>query len=56
MPFLPRTEDLIEGWKKFCRHPEHNLPGMIVLPAGLHTWQCPGCGHQTTFRINAVIC
>lgn len=27
-----------------CRHPEHNPPGAIALPAGRHTWQCPGCG------------
>lgn len=33
---LPRQE--------YCKHREHNPPGMIVLPEGIHTYKCPGCG------------
>jgi len=39
---------------KACSHPEHDPPGMIVLPAGVHTWQCPGCGKETTFTVHGV--
>lgn len=30
-----------------CRCPEHDPPGMIVLPEGCHTWRCPSCGMET---------
>lgn len=36
---------------KFCTNREHNPPSHIVLPAGTHNWQCPQCGHVTTFII-----
>lgn len=46
MPFINHKEipDPIK-----CRNPEHNPPGMVVLPDGEHTWQCPQCGVTTTF-------
>lgn len=34
-----------------CSNPQHNPPGMIVIPDGkmlIHT--CPGCGKVTTVR------
>lgn len=34
-----------------CRHPEHNPPGMIVLPDGLYEHVCPGCGHAQHFTV-----
>jgi hypothetical protein len=34
-----------------CRHPEHKPPGMIVLPEGVHTYRCPGCGEKTIITI-----
>jgi hypothetical protein len=37
-----------------CRHPSHEPPNMIVLRPGVHTWQCPGCGHVTTVIKNEV--
>lgn len=58
MPFVPVPEEN-EQWKQYrepCRHPEHDPPGMIVLPPGLHRWQCPACGAECTFRVNAVEC
>ena len=39
-----------------CRSTEHDPPGMIVLEAGEHTWQCPACGHKTTFTVQRAIC
>lgn len=54
MPFLPRTDQ--DLWQKPCNSPEHNPPGMIVLPTGSHTWQCPACGHETTFYVAGVTC
>lgn len=41
MPFV--------GYKPFdekskCMHPEHHPPSMIVLPPGVHTYECPSCG------------
>jgi len=36
---------------KFCVHREHNPPSHIVLQPGTHNWQCPGCGHVTTFVV-----
>lgn len=52
MPFIPNPEEAKKwDYKEPCRHPEHNPPGMIVLPPGLHTYQCPGCGEAHTFRV-----
>jgi hypothetical protein len=48
MPFVDHKP---EPKDERCRHPEHNPPGHIVLPAGTHTYQCPGCGQQQTFRV-----
>ena len=39
---------------KPCLSPEHDPPGMIVLPAGTHTWECPACGKTTTFTVQGV--
>lgn len=50
MPFVPNPEG---KWNcsEPCRHPEHEPPGMIVLPSGAHTWKCPGCGKTITFHV-----
>lgn len=52
MPFIPNPN----SWKERepCRHPEHDPPSLIVLPPGNYTWQCPGCGHLTTFRVDGM--
>ena len=39
---------------KRCRHPEHNPPGMIVLPPGTHIWRCPHCGATQRVYIPSV--
>lgn len=36
-------------WLERCRHPEHDPPSMMYLPAGLYEHQCPGCGSRTRF-------
>lgn len=38
-----------------CFHPEHNVPSMMVYPAGTHTHVCPRCGKKTTFTVNSSI-
>lgn len=52
MPFI----DFIPCANDICKSPEHNPPGMIVLPAGLHIWKCPKCGQETPVRIRKVTC
>lgn len=49
MPFIKHVKP-----KEICRHPEHNPPGMILLPPGSHTWQCPACGKTVTFTVKEV--
>jgi len=40
------------GWiKTQCRHPEHNPPQFISLPAGLYEHECPSCSNKTVFRV-----
>lgn len=39
-----------------CMSREHNPPTGVLLPAGSHTWQCPSCGHETTFFVPSVVC
>jgi hypothetical protein len=51
MPFVDYTPPA-----QACRHPEHDPPKMIVLPAGAHTYQCPACGHTTTFHVPLLTC
>ena len=34
-----------------CHNPEHNPPGMIVLPPGVYEHTCPGCGQITRFTV-----
>lgn len=31
---------------EICDDPEHSPPGHIVLPEGIHTYECPTCGAQ----------
>lgn len=56
MPFLPRDESDKDTWTDFCRSPEHNPPGMIVLPPGRHTWKCPACGAEQSFYVQGYFC
>lgn len=37
-----------------CMSPEHKPPGMIVLPPGRHTYQCPSCRKVTVFTVPLV--
>ena len=30
-----------------CLHREHKPPGMIMLPAGTHIYECPACKEKT---------
>lgn len=49
MPFIdyqPPTD------AKPCQHPRHNPPGMVVLPEGVHSYQCPGCGTVQEIRVS----
>ena len=48
MPFIDHKP---ESEPRACQHPEHNPPGMIALPEGTHTWQCPACGETKTIRV-----
>lgn len=36
--------------QQFCRHPEHNPPGHIVLSPGVYEHTCPGC--KSVFRFS----
>lgn len=47
-----RRVDKDRSWaRRACRHPEHNPPGMIVLPPGAYEHECPGCGAKTVFTV-----
>jgi hypothetical protein len=46
----------IKDLSRPCLHPEHNPPGMIVLPSGVYEHTCPGCGNKITFTVNNPIC
>jgi hypothetical protein len=35
-----------------CRHPEHDPPGMIVLPPGTYEHTCPGCKRVQTIVVS----
>lgn len=35
----------------FCRHPEHNPPGMMVFSPGAYEHTCPACKKITVFRV-----
>lgn len=52
-PFIDHT-DFNEP--KQCNHPEHNPPSMILLPSGIHTWQCPCCKKKTPVMIDKITC
>lgn len=56
MPFiryepLPEPERHEWFYNETCRHPEHNPPNMIVLKPGIHTYQCPACGHTQSITV-----
>lgn len=36
---------------KFCRHPNHNPPNMIVLQPGEYEHECPKCGYKQNIII-----
>ena len=39
--FIPRHTN----WDKFCKHPNHNPPGHIVVPNDkIYRHVCPACG------------
>jgi len=48
MPFI---KFIPESKEDRCNDREHNPPMHIVLPPGLHTYKCPSCGKETTFRV-----
>ena len=43
MPFKKIANPPVPWHSRRCQHPEHDPPGMIVLPPGTHEWQCPKC-------------
>ncbi len=42
MPFEPLNPEDNKEWK-FCKHPEHNPPGYVVITEPCK-YRCPGCG------------
>ena len=52
MPPLEKIADAPQP----CFHPEHNPPGMIVLPAGTYRHTCPSCGYSVEFTVSQVTC
>lgn len=44
MPFIKH----IKPTYKYCSDPEHQPPSMQILELGVHVWQCPACGKQTS--------
>jgi hypothetical protein len=51
MPFVDYTPP-----QQVCQSREHDPPKMIVLQPGTHTYQCPACGHKTTFEVPLITC
>jgi hypothetical protein len=52
MKSVEMTIKKISDLPKFCNHPEHNPPSMIVLPPGVYEHTCPGCLQKITFIID----
>lgn len=50
MPFIKH----IKPQRRACQSREHNVPTMIVLPAGYHEYQCPDCGEITKINVPEV--
>lgn len=41
--------DLDDDWLECCRHPDHDMPMFIYIPAGKgYRHVCPACGKITT--------
>ena len=38
--------------KRYCIHPEHNPPSMIVLQPGVYEHTCPGCFEKIEFIVD----
>lgn len=51
MPFI-KHEPFSDPDKKVCRSKEHQPPSMMVLPEGIHTWECPECGRKQKIIVN----
>jgi hypothetical protein len=54
-PRIPRPEgrgiESIPKAEEVCRHPQHEPPGMMVIPPGKQFHHvCPGCGYEATIR------
>ena len=49
MPFIK-----FETFEKnmVCKSKEHFPPNMMILPEGIHTWECPECGHKQKVVVN----
>lgn len=39
-----------------CKDPRHDPPGLIVLPAGQHVWECPRCKHKQIIYVRTTTC
>jgi hypothetical protein len=47
---IRKLDDL--EWKlEPCKHPEHNIPGYISMPAGTYEYECPLCGAKQIFHV-----
>jgi hypothetical protein len=41
---MKKIKEITRG--KFCNHPSHNPPNMIVLEEGCYEHVCPKCGNK----------
>lgn len=39
-----------------CRHPEHEVPGLISLRPGTYEHVCPACRARVVFTVPLVTC
>ena len=51
MPFIKQEKAPVP-----CLSSEHYPPTMLVQEPGTYTYQCPNCGHQTTYTVPMIIC
>ena len=45
----------VKPWGRPCTHPQHDLPGHMVIPVEGYDHTCPGCGRSVHIHINRPI-
>ena len=53
MPFIEHIPPA--GNPKKCKSAEHNPPTYILLPPGIHTYECPVCGEQQKIEMPEIM-